>query len=116
MDQLRISPLEAAFSHANIPRPSSGVTPLWGPGGEPSGGTWPECCGFVTLPESLSQWLLMRHGSINIVPVSIGLKTTDQTWHYEQWPHLKFAGRKRRRDVSPADSKSRQKIVLHTNK
>ena len=24
----------------------------------------------------------------------------DQTWHYEQWLHLKFAGRKRRRDAS----------------
>ena len=30
-DQRRISPLEAAFSHANIPWPTSGVTPLWGP-------------------------------------------------------------------------------------
>ena len=112
----RISPLEAAFSHASIPWSTFGVTPLWGPGGEPSGGQWPECCGFVVLPESQNQWLIMRHGSINVVPAAIGLKTTDQTWHYDKWLHLKFAGRKRRRDVSPADSGSRQKIVLHTNK
>ena len=58
----------------------------------------------------------MRHGSVNVVPASIGLKTTDQTWDYEQLLHLNFAGRKHRRDSSPADSKSRQKIVLHTNK
>ena len=31
-DQRRISPLEAAFSHTNVPWPTSGVTPLWGPG------------------------------------------------------------------------------------
>ena len=71
---------------------------------------------LYVLPETQNQWLIMRHGSTNVVPAAIGLKTTDQTWHYEQWLHLKFAGRKHRRDVSPADSKSRQKIVLHTNK
>ena len=32
-----ISPLEAAFSHANIPWPTSGVTSLWVPGGEVHG-------------------------------------------------------------------------------
>ena len=116
MDHRRMSPLEAAFSHANIPWPTSGIRPLWGPIGEPHGGTWPECCGFVVLPVSQSQWRLMRHGSVNVVSEATGLKTTDHTWHYEQWLHLKVAGRKRRRDVSPADSKSRQKIVLHTNK
>ena len=55
----------------------------------------------------------MRHGSINVDPANTGLRTTDGTQHYEQDLHLKFAGRKRRRDVSPTDSKSRQ-IVLHT--
>ena len=30
-DQRRISPLEAAFSHAKVPWPTFGVTPLWGP-------------------------------------------------------------------------------------
>ena len=30
-DQRRTSPLEAAFSHASVPWPTSGVTPLWGP-------------------------------------------------------------------------------------
>ena len=42
-DQRRISPLQAAFSNTNIPWPSSGVAPLWGPGGELHGGTWPDC-------------------------------------------------------------------------
>ena len=57
----------------------------------------------------------MRHGSINVAPASFGLRPSDQTWHNEQWLYLTFAGRKRRRDVSPADSKSRQKCLLHTN-
>ena len=48
--QRRISPLEAAFNCANIPWLTFGVTPPWGPGGEPSGGTWPECCGFCRAP------------------------------------------------------------------
>ena len=56
MDQRRISPPEAAFSDAKLLWPTSGVAPLWGPGGEPQGGTWPECCGFVLLPKSQSQW------------------------------------------------------------
>ena len=68
------------------------------------------------LPESENQWLIMRHGSINVIPANIGLKTMGQTWHYEQWLHLKCAGRKRIRDAALADSKSRQKIVLHTDK
>ena len=112
----RTSQMEAAFRHANIPWPSGGVTPLWDPGGEHNGKKWPDCCGFVVLPESQSQWLKPRHGSIDVVLVAIGLKATDQTWLYEQWLHLKFAVRKRRRDVSPANSKSRQKIVLYTKK
>ena len=41
--------------------------------------------GLFVLPESQSQWLIVRHGSINVVPASVGLKTTDQTCHYEQW-------------------------------
>ena len=108
--------MEAAFRHAKNPWPTFGMTPLWEPGGEPNGKKWPDCCGSVVLPESLSQWLLLRHGSINVVPAAIGLRATDQTWHNEQWLHLKFAGRKHRRDVSLADSQSRQKIVLHTKK
>ena len=52
-DQRRISPLVAAFSHANVPWPTSGVTPLWDPGGEPHGCMWPECCGFVGLVASV---------------------------------------------------------------
>ena len=34
------------------------VTPLWGPGGEPRGKKWPDCCGFVVLPASQLQWLI----------------------------------------------------------
>ena len=74
-DQRRISSLEAAFSHANIPWPTSGITSLWGLGGEPSGGKWPNCGGFVMLPESQTQWLIVRHGSINVVPATNVLKT-----------------------------------------
>ena len=111
----RISPLESAFNCVTTPWPTSGVTPLWGTGGEPHGNMWPECCGFVVLPESQNQWLIMRHESINAVPTTIGLKTTDRTWHHEQWLHLKFSSRKRRRNASPADSKSRQKCLLHAN-
>ena len=54
--QRRISPLEAAFSSARDPWPTLGVTPLWSPGDEPHGDKWPECCGFVILPESQSWW------------------------------------------------------------
>ena len=36
-DQCRISPLEAAFSCANVSWPTAGVTPLWGSSGEPHG-------------------------------------------------------------------------------
>ena len=114
--QRRSVPFEAAFNCANVLWPTSGVSPMWVSGGKPHGRMWPECCRFVVLPESQSQWLIMRHGSIIVVvPASIGLKTTDQAWHYEQWLHLMFAGCKRRRDASPADSKSRQKCQLHTS-
>ena len=107
-DQRRISPLEAAFSFASVPWPTSCVTPLWGPGGAPHGNKWPDCCGFVLLPESQNQWLIMRHGSYYVIPEPSGLKPTYQTWHYERWLHLMFAGRKRRRDTSLSDSKSRR--------
>ena len=50
----------------------------------------------------------MCHGSFNVVTASIGLKTTDKTWHQEQWMHLNFANCKRRRNASPSDSKSRR--------
>ena len=101
-----ISPLEAAFSFASVPWHTSGVTPLWGSGGESHGNRWPECCGFVLLPESQNQWFIMRRGSYNVIPAAIGQMPTDQTWHYEQWLHLKLAGRKRRRDAPPSDSNS----------
>ena len=109
LNERQISPLEAAFSHTNIPWPTSGVIPLWGLGGEPRGHKWPDCCRFMVRPESQSQWLILRHGSINVILADVGLTATDKTWHHEQWLHLKFAGRKRRRDASPADSKSRQR-------
>ena len=64
----RISPLEAAFSCAMSCCQLLEVTPLLGRGGEPHGCMWPECCGFVVLPASQNQWLITRHGSINLVP------------------------------------------------
>ena len=59
----RTSPLEASFSHANIPWPTFSVTLLWGLSDEPNGGRWPDCCGFLVPPESQTQWLILRHGS-----------------------------------------------------
>ena len=108
--------MEVAFRHTNVPWPASGVTPLWSPSGEHHGHKWPDCCGFMVLPESQSQWLSLRHGSIDVNLADLGLRTTDKTWHYKQWVHLEFAGRKRRRDVSPAESKSHHKIVLYVKK
>ena len=67
--QRRTLPLEAAFNHVNIPWPTSGATPLWGLGGELHGDKCPDCCGFVVVPHS--QWLFMRHGSINVMSASI---------------------------------------------
>ena len=115
----RTSPMDAAFHHTNLPWPTGGVTPLWplwGPGGEANGKKWPDCCGFVVVPESQSQWLIVRHGSIDVVPAAIWVKATGQTWHYEQWLHLKFAGCKRRRDVPPRIQSRARKIVLYTKK
>ena len=63
-----LSPLEAAFDHA---------------GAEPQGHKWPECCGLVKKPHSQDRRLIMRHGSFDVVLASIGLKTTDKTWHFE---------------------------------
>ena len=105
-DQRRFLPLEAAFIFADVPWTTSGVTPLWGVGSEPHGNKWSECCGFAQLPEEQNLWLVMRHGSFNVVPASIGLKSTDKTWHYKLWMHLDFAGLKRRRDTYPSESKA----------
>ena len=88
-DERRISPLEAAFSFASVLWPSLGITPFWGPGGEPYGNKWSKCFGFVLFPESHNQCTIMRHGSYDVIPEAIGLKPTDQSWHYEQWLHLK---------------------------
>ena len=48
--------------------PTFGVTPPWEAGGEPNGKGWPDCCGFVVLPEAQSQWLILRHGFIVVAP------------------------------------------------
>ena len=61
---------------------------------------------FLVLPESQNQWLIMRHGSFDVNPAAIGVKPTDQTWHFEQWLHLKIVLRKRRGGASPADLNS----------
>ena len=109
--QRRLSSIEAAFNHASIPWPTCGLPLLWGPGAKPHGHKWP--CTFVVLPDPQCQWLATRHGSIDVILANIGLEPKDQTWHFEQWLHLKLAARKRRRDASQADSKSRQKVVPH---
>ena len=70
---------------------------------------WPACCGFVILPGSQNELLIMKHGSFNIKPAELGLKPNDQTWHHERWSHFKLARRKRRRDASRADSNSRRR-------
>ena len=76
--QRRISPLEAAVNSACVSWHALGVTPLWGPSGEPHGGKWPGCRGFVMLPESQNLWIIMRHGSVDMKPSEIGRKPTDQ--------------------------------------
>ena len=106
--QRRLSPLEAAFGHTPVPWPATVVNPWWGPGAEPEGKKWPECCGFGKMPGSQDKWLIMRHGSFELQPASTGWKASDKTWHYEQWLHLKFASRQRRKNGSPSGMKSRQ--------
>ena len=108
--------LEAAVTHANAPCPTFGITPLCGACGEPNCKIGLIVAGFMVLHESQTQWLIVSDGSIKVVLAVSGLSATEQTWHYEQWLHLKIAGRKCRRELSPADSKSRQKIVLRTDK
>ena len=54
----RVPLLEVALSHANIPWPTFGVTPLWSRGSEPNSGKWPDCFGFLFLPETQTQWLI----------------------------------------------------------
>ena len=44
---------------------------LWDRGGELHRNLWPECCGFVILPESQNQLLTIRHGSFGIRSATI---------------------------------------------
>ena len=44
-----------------------------------AGHKWPDCCRFMVLPESQSQWLILRHGSINVLLADVGLTATDKT-------------------------------------
>ena len=90
----RILTLEDAFSYACVPWPTSG------------GQQVARVLRSRRVLESQNQWLIIRHGSFD-VPSANGLKPTDQPWHDEQWLHLNFARRKRRRAASPADSNSR---------
>ena len=46
----RISPIEAAFSHANIPWPTSGVTPLWRLAASPTAAHCPNAAGSLSCP------------------------------------------------------------------
>ena len=63
----------------------------------------PSVAVFVMLSESVAY-----HGerSFDVKPADLGFKSTDQTWHYEWWLHLKFASRKCRKDPSLTDSNS----------
>ena len=72
-----------------------------GPAPNPMAKSGPTAAASLSSPSQQSQWLISRHGSIDVVPTAIGLGATDQTWHHEQWLHLKFAGRKCRHDVPP---------------
>ena len=110
--QRRISLVEAASGSVRVLRRTLGVTPLWRPGAVLHGHQWPECCGFVVLPGSQNEWLIMKHGSFDIKPAEVGFRSTDQTCNYDQWLHLKNARPKRRRDASPADSNSRRRSSL----
>ena len=96
--QRRISLVEAASGSVRVLRRTLGVTPLWRPGAVLHGHQWPECCGFVVLPGSQNEWLIMKHGSFDIKPAEVGFRSTDQTCNYDQWLHLKNARPKRRRD------------------
>ena len=58
---------------------------------------------FVMLSESVAYHAAR---SFDVKPADLGFKSTDQTWHYEQWLHLKFASRKCRQNPSLADSNS----------
>ena len=94
--------MEAAFCHTNITVTYRWRYPTVGSQRRTTAKHGPACCGFVVLPESQSQRLIiLRHGYFDVVPAAIRLKATDQTWQYEQWLHLKFAGRKHRRDGIP---------------
>ena len=49
----RTSPMEVAFRHTNVPWPASAVTPLRRvPVANTTVNKWPDCCGFMVLPES----------------------------------------------------------------
>ena len=48
--QRSLSAVEAAVNRASIPWSTHGVSPLRGPGAEPDGHRWPDCCGLVVLP------------------------------------------------------------------
>ena len=48
----RISPLEAAFSHANVPRRPTAV----GPGGEPNSGKWQARCAEQKLRVGVAEY------------------------------------------------------------
>ena len=99
-DQRCISPLEVAFNFAAVPWPLP-TSRHCGASPKSSTAMWPKCCKFVKWPDT-------SHSPFDVVPASIGLQATDQTWHYEQWMHLNFAGRQEQRDASPSDSKSRR--------
>ena len=46
---------------------------------EPHGSMWPECCGFVMLPESQTQWRIMGNGSFDVSTFVLDLKSSKRS-------------------------------------
>ena len=113
-----ISPLEAAFSHAEIPRPTfCGVTPLSGSRRRTQ--RWKHGLLVVVFSSFQTRKIigLFYALSINVVLAVNGLRATDAIWHSEHLLHLKFAWRKKRgRDMFHADSsRGRRSCCTPTN-
>ena len=111
--QRSLSSIEAAFNHASIPWPTYGVATLWAPVLSLTATSGLTVVALSCSPtRSASGWLRAMVQSTSFRR-NVGLGPKDQTWHHEQWLHLKFTGRKRRRGAFPVDCKPQQKAVLH---
>ena len=70
-----------------------------------------ECCGIVKLPHINREWLIKR-----MDPTTVGVKKTDQSYHFEQWVHMQHvrskgtkSDRRRHRSSPEAQSRSRSR-------